>query len=119
MHLPLPVTLTAAATVAAVLCSPVWFAATASAEARTHIVEIRKLEFSPAVLEVDAGDTITWINHDLVPHTVTADDRSWDSPTLETGDEWQTVVRDGMHEGYFCRFHPSMKAQLRIETEPN
>ena len=119
MRISLPATLTAAATVAAVLCSHVWFAATASAEARAHIVEIRKLEFSPAVLEVDPGDTITWINHDLVPHTVTADDKSWDSPTLATGEEWLMVVRDRTLESYFCRFHPSMKAQLRIATEPN
>lgn len=119
MHLSFPATLTAAANVAAVLCSNVWFAGTANADARTHVVEIRKLEFKPAVLEIDPGDTIVWINHDLVPHTVTADDKSWDSPTLETGDEWLMVVRGGMLETYFCRFHPSMKAQLRIAAEPN
>ena len=36
-----------------------------------HVVEIRNLEFTPKELTV--GDTITWINYDLVPHTVTAD----------------------------------------------
>lgn len=119
MPFSFPATSTAAAIVAAVLCSTVWSAAIVNAESRTHIVEIRKLEFSPAALNVDSGDTIVWINRDLVPHTVTADDKSWDSPTLNTGDEWLTVVRDGMHERYFCRFHPLMKAQLQIEPERN
>ena len=39
-----------------------------------HVVEIRNLEFTPKELTVVPGDTITWINYDLVPHTVTADD---------------------------------------------
>ncbi len=79
-----------------------------------HVVEIRDLKFTPKELTVAPGDTITWINHDLVPHTVTADDDSWDSGFVGAQGEWQIVVQAGMPTTYFCRYHPSMTARLQI-----
>lgn len=79
-----------------------------------HVVEIRNLQFVPKELEVKPGDTITWINYDLVPHTVTADDESWDSGLINANAQWQTVVKADMFASYFCRFHPTMKARLDI-----
>ena len=79
-----------------------------------HVVEIRNLEFTPKELAAAPGDTITWVNYDLVPHTVTADDKSWDSGSVGARGQWQTVVQAGMHTAYFCRYHPSMTAGLRI-----
>lgn len=81
---------------------------------KEHIVEIRNLEFIPKELVVAPGDTIIWINHDIIPHTVTAGDESWDSDLVEAEGQWQTIVKANMHETYFCRYHPSMKAKLRI-----
>ena len=83
-------------------------------QSQQHVVEIRNLEFTPKKLDVKPGDTITWINHDLVPHTVTADDESWDSGLINTNAQWQTVVKADMFASYFCRFHPTMKARLDI-----
>ena len=37
-----------------------------------HVVEIRGMAFHPEVLEVRRGDTVVWINRDIVPHTATA-----------------------------------------------
>ena len=82
--------------------------------AERHVVEIVKLKFVPAQLEVAPGDTIVWINKDFVPHTITAADNSWDSGTMEKSSEWQTTVRSGMPSDYFCRFHPAMKARFNI-----
>jgi len=79
-----------------------------------HVVEIRNLEFTPKDLVVAPGDTITWVNYDLVPHTVTADDESWDSGLVGAQGQWQTVVQADTHTTYFCRYHPSMTARLRI-----
>ena len=79
-----------------------------------HVVEIRDLEFTPKELAVAPGDTITWINYDLVPHTVTADDDSWDSGFVGAQGQWQTVIQADMYASYFCRYHPSMTARLRI-----
>ncbi len=81
-------------------------------QSQQHVVEIRNLEFTPKELAVAPGDTIRWVNYDLVPHTVTADDESWDSGLVGSQGQWQTVVQADMLTTYFCQFHPTMKAQL-------
>ena len=82
--------------------------------AKVHIVEIAEFSFSPATVNVRPGDTITWINRDIAPHTATAKDRSWDTGGLKRGEEASITVSDDMVEDYFCRFHPAMKATLKI-----
>jgi len=81
---------------------------------KRHVVEIRNLEFIPKELKAAPGDTITWINYDLVPHTVTADDESWDSGLIGAQGQWQTVVKGDMHATYLCRYHPYMTGRLQI-----
>jgi len=44
-----------------------------------HDLDIRALVFEPARSNASAADTVVWTNHDLVPHTVTDVDNSWDS----------------------------------------
>ncbi len=100
----------AAALAAAIATTPM----DRSSAADRHVVEIVKFKFVPDKLEVAPGDTIVWINKDIVPHTVTAADKSWDSATIKKAGEWQTVVRDDMPGTYFCRFHPAMKAQFTV-----
>ncbi len=106
---------TAAAITAAVLTAMVPNPTTAGdTTSKTHTVQIHGFQFGPSELVVAPGDTVIWINNDLVPHTITADGRNWDSDRLDPGARWQVVVRDGMGESYFCLYHPSMKARLRI-----
>ena len=81
---------------------------------QSHTVQIHNLRFSPSELVVAPGDTIVWVNKDLIPHTITADDRSWDSERLNMNDRWEIVVHEGMRETYFCRYHPSMTGRLLI-----
>ena len=49
------------------------------AESSTHVIEIHKMKFQAGMLNVKIGDTVTWVNKDIVPHTATANDKSWDS----------------------------------------
>jgi len=79
-----------------------------------HVVDIRSLKFQPKELVVAPGDTIVWINHDIIPHTATAGDKTWDSQSIGKESQWETVVQPGMAEDYFCRFHPNMKARFNI-----
>jgi plastocyanin len=83
-------------------------------EQQTHVLEIRNSQFTPAEITVNVGDTIKWINHDIVPHTATADDKSWDSKLIGSGEEWELIVERNMFTTYFCTFHPGMKATIRI-----
>jgi plastocyanin len=80
-------------------------------ESRTYDVEIHGMVFVPASLPVHRGDVVTWTNHDLVPHTVTA--AGWfDSGSLAPGARWSYVVEQPVTIDYGCTFHPTMKARL-------
>jgi plastocyanin len=75
-------------------------------------VAIEGMKFVPERLEVAAGDTITWVNRDLVPHTVTAADAGVESGNIAPGASWKYTVRRRGEIDYLCRYHPSMKAAV-------
>lgn len=81
-----------------------------------HDVEIRGFVFQPDTLAVSRGDRIRWINQDIVPHTATALDESWDTGLLNKAESAEIVVTGDMATEYFCQFHPNMQASLTIKT---
>jgi len=100
----------------AVLFVSFTIACSSPASAEAHIVEMRGLEFFPSSLDVAVGDTIVWVNKDVVPHTATADDGSWDSGLMEEGDEYSLEIEDGTSTGsYVCNFHPTMTGEINME----
>ena len=79
---------------------------------RLHLIEIRELGFMPPRTLVSPGDTIVWINRDIVPHTVTSLEGIWSPQELDEGQSWEMVVAgDGTYH-YFCEFHPEMEGLL-------
>ena len=79
---------------------------------RTHLVEINNFEFSPAHVQASVGDTIRWVNKDIVPHTATEVNERWHSGELNLQEEWSQVVRQSAD--YYCEYHPSMKGKIEI-----
>ena len=63
----------------------------------THVVEIHKMEFQTKLLNVKIGDTVIWTNKDAVPHTVTANDESWDSGQLNKGESFTLTITAQMN----------------------
>ena len=43
----------------------------AAAGPRTHRIEMQNMRFGPVPANIKAGDTIVWVNRDIVPHTAT------------------------------------------------
>jgi plastocyanin len=82
---------------------------------QTHTVSIVDMRFQPEMLTVTAGDTVVWVNKDLVPHTATSEARGFDSKTIEAGKSWRYTVRAKGNIVYQCTFHPSMTATLRVK----
>lgn len=83
--------------------------------ARRHVVEMRGMAFSPAALEVRRGDTIVWINRDIVPHTATSSRTAgWDTGPLPQGISGRYVARRAGEARYFCRLHPVMLGRLIV-----
>ena len=88
-----------------------------AAEGQRIVIEIRGLKFLPGSQAIRPGDVVVWKNMDIVPHTATAKDDSWDSGLIEAGGEWETMITEEMTKAYYCQYHPSMVATLNIETE--
>ena len=82
---------------------------------RRYVVEIQSMTFRPAVLEVEQGDTVVWINRDIVPHTATGTSKpAWSTGTLILGQSGQYVPRHSGTTLYFCELHPVMQGKLII-----
>jgi plastocyanin len=85
----------------------VGLSAWARAVPRRHVVEIRGMAFHPDSVTVRVGDTVVWVNQDIVPHTATAKS-GWDTGQLANGATGTYVVQKSGVESYFCRLHPVM-----------
>jgi plastocyanin len=71
------------------------------------------MQFQPAELLVNKGDTVFFINRDIVVHDVTEKNRSWASSPLSTDHEYSMVVKNDVE--YYCSIHPVMKGKLRVQ----
>jgi plastocyanin len=84
-------------------------------EPQRHVVEIRGMAFHPEVLEVRRGDTVVWINQDIVPHSATATGKpGWNTGPLLQGKRGEHVVRGAGEEPYRCELHPTMLGKLIV-----
>jgi plastocyanin len=85
------------------------------AEGATTLI-IEDMAFMPTDLTVAAGDTVTVINNDSLPHTVTAGDGSFDTSTIAAGASgtFTAPTEPGTYE-YICSVHPSMTGTLTVE----
>jgi plastocyanin len=84
--------------------------------ATEYSVDISGFAFDPATLTVMEGDTVTWTNLDQVAHTVTADDASWDSGTLNHGESWSHTFDASGTWDYHCTIHPMMTGTVIVEA---
>jgi plastocyanin len=80
-------------------------------------VQVVDFAFEPGTLTVPAGATVTWTNAGSRPHTVTADDGSFDSGRLDPGEQFsQTFDQPGTFT-YFCGFHPEMQGSVVVTEQ--
>jgi plastocyanin len=81
---------------------------------KTYTVEIAQMQFQPASLTVQKGDTVVWINHDIVTHDVTEEaGKFWTSGPLDPGKSWSMVVTKSAD--YYCTIHVVMKGKLVVQ----
>jgi plastocyanin len=80
-------------------------------------VVIDNFSFSPARLSVAVGSTVTWENHDDIPHTIVNDatPRDFKSPPVDSGEKFsQTFLKPGTYR-YFCSLHPHMTGTVVVK----
>jgi plastocyanin len=78
--------------------------------------EIRDFAFAPASLSVPVGSTVTWRNSGEAPHTVTAEDGSFDSDMIAAGGSWARRFEKAGTFSYFCAFHPDMAGTVTVTS---
>lgn len=78
-------------------------------------VQIDNFSFTPEALTVKAGTTITWTNHDDIPHTVVSSDLVFRSKALDTDDKFTTTLTKPGTYSYFCSIHPKMQGKVIVE----
>lgn len=79
--------------------------------------------YSPTVIDIEVGDTITWINDDTSTHTVSSGkpklgiDGRMDSGLINPGDSFShTFDKSGVY-GYYCLMHPWMTGTVNVGTD--
>jgi plastocyanin len=86
-----------------------------SASAREWAVKIEGMQSVPASVSASVGDTVTWENRDIVPHTVTAKGKkpAFDSGVLQPGQTFRAPVKKAGTVRYGCALHPTMSGKIR------
>jgi plastocyanin len=77
-------------------------------------VELSNTSFQPQSIDVKVGDTVTFVNKDEIAHTATANDKSFDSKTLEGGATFSFKATKAGKIGYVCLFHPGMTGTINV-----
>lgn len=80
---------------------------------KTHVVTIADMKFVPESLNVVRGDTVVWINKDVVPHTATSTGGTFDSNKIDPKASWRHTIRSAGRFTYTCAYHPTMTGLVR------
>lgn len=82
------------------------------------VVRIDNFTFSPAVVTIAPGTTVTWINGDDIPHTVVSSSGQFRSKTLDTEDRFAFTFQAQGEYPYFCSLHPHMTGTVVVRDKP-
>ncbi len=101
---------------AAAVLSALPLAAPADTPAPATLVHIKNFMFVPATITVAPGTAVTFVNDDQEPHTVTANDKSFDSEGLDTNQKFtHTFAKAGKYL-FFCEVHPYMHGTVIVKA---
>src|SRR5947209_19011931 len=80
----------------------------------THKVSMESMRFHPDDLTVAVGETVVWVNEDLVPHSATSAAGGFDSKEIEAGKSWKHKFSRKGDFPYVCTLHRKMKGVLHV-----
>jgi plastocyanin len=88
-------------------------AAIVPARAATVQIVMENMAITPAEASARVGDTVEWVNKDILAHTATAGHGDFDV-MLPPKKSATFVLKKAGTVDYYCRFHPNMKATLVV-----
>ena len=86
----------------------------AGAPADAQVV-IKDFMFRPTSVTIKAGATLTWVNRDEEPHTVTSDTGLFRSGALDTNDAFVFKFDKPGTYHFLCSIHPQMVGTIVVE----
>ena len=90
------------------------FLGSAHAYAEDTNITIDNFTFTPAELTVKVGTTVTWTNHDDIPHTIVSAGK-FRSKALDTDNSFSFTFTAAGGYKYFCSLHPHMTGTIKVE----
>lgn len=90
---------------------------TANAQPKPEATELKidNFTFTPAEQTVTLGTTITWTNHDDIPHTVVSTDKVFKSKVMDTDETFSFTFSKPGTFPYFCSIHPKMTGKVVVQ----
>jgi len=71
--------------------------------------------FSPNPVTIKAGQTVSWVNKDSVPHTATSNTGAFTTGVISPGTTSEPIAMGSTGTfGYHCGIHPSMTGSLLV-----
>jgi plastocyanin len=77
-------------------------------------VVVDNFSFTPATAAVPVGTTVTWTNHDDIPHNVVSPEQKFKSPVLDTDEMFSHTFDVAGTYKYYCSIHPRMTGQVVV-----
>ena len=78
-------------------------------------VKIDNFSFGPQTVTVPVGATVTWTNHDDIPHTVVSTDGVFKSKVRDTDEKFSYTFTEAGTYPYYCSVHPRMTGQVVVQ----
>jgi plastocyanin len=77
-------------------------------------VTIKDFAFSPNVVSIPVGGSVTFKNLDSAAHTATDSSGAFDSGNLDTGKSYTFTFKKAGTFKYVCTYHASMHATIVV-----
>lgn len=95
--------------------TPTQITTTPSQQQTSVSIAINNFTYIPPTIEITSGTKVTWTNNDSVAHTVTSNDKIFDSGNMPRNATFNfTFNNTGTYE-YYCIPHPYMKGKIIIK----
>lgn len=105
----------AAVLAAALIAAPAAFGQAGGDQSagKEYTVTMSNMAYGALPPGLKVGDTLVWVNHDTVIHSVTARDHSFDL-RLNPGQSAKMPLATAGKFPFYCLFHPTMRGTLTV-----
>lgn len=77
-------------------------------------IVVDNFAFVPSMLHVKVGTTVTWTNHDDIPHSIVCPALNVHSHPMDTGESFSYTFKSAGSYNYVCGLHPFMHGEVTV-----